>query len=239
MPASPQPLLRVTGVTHRFGLVTALFGVDLEIYPGDFLAIFGPNGAGKSTLLRIIASLIRPTRGNVEFLDGSGSRSRVGYVSHQSLLYPELSGRENLVFYGRLYSLPDPARRAQEMLDQVGLAPAGDLLVRGYSRGMKQRLTLARALLHEPPLLLLDEPYTGLDQHGARLLTSVLQSLRRQGRTVLLITHNLREGYELCTRLLIANRGELVFGAARQDLDYSELEYRYFEAVDDGAPSPC
>jgi len=233
MAASSQPLLRVTGVTHRFGLVTALFGVNLEIFPGDFLAIFGPNGAGKTTLLRVIASLIRPTRGRVEFTDGQRARSQVGYVSHQSLLYPDLSGIENLVFYGQLYSLPNPRERALQLLEQVGLSSSAELLVRGYSRGMKQRLTLARALLHEPPLMLLDEPYTGLDQHGARLLTSVLKSLRGQRRTVLLITHNLREGYELCTRMLIANRGEIVFGARREDLDYPSLEARYFEAVDD------
>ena len=233
MATSSQPLLRVTGVTHRFGLVTALFGIDLEIFPGDFLAIFGPNGAGKTTLLRVIASLIRPTRGSVEFTDGQRARSHVGYVSHQSLLYPDLSGIENLVFYGQLYSLTNPRERALQLLEQVGLSSSAELLVRGYSRGMKQRLTLARALLHEPPLMLLDEPFTGLDQHGARLLTSVLKSLRGQRRTVLLITHNLREGYELCTRMLIANRGEIVFGARREDLDYPSLEARYFEAVDD------
>ncbi len=233
MPASPpEPLLRVSGVTHRFGPVTALWDVDLDVRRGDFVAIFGPNGAGKTTLLKVVASLIQPSEGSVEFPGDEGGRELVGYVSHQSLLYNEMSGLENLEFYGRLYGLGDPLGLARAMLERMGLTEAGDLLVRGYSRGMKQRLTLARALLHEPRLLLLDEPYTGLDQHGSRLLTEVLRSLRRDGRTVLLITHNLGEGLELSTRVVIQHRGEVVFQARRDEVDRESLERIYFEAVE-------
>lgn len=226
------PLLSLTDVSKKFGLVTALWRVNLEIFPGDFVAVFGPNGAGKSTLLRVIASLTKPNRGRLQFGREEGSREKVGYVSHQSLLYNEMSGLENLVFYGRLYGLSNPAERAREMVDRLGLTHAGGQLVRGYSRGMKQRLTLARALLHEPGLLLLDEPYTGLDQHGSRLLTGLLGRLREEGRTVILITHNLAEGWELCTRVVIQNRGEIVFQSPREEMDRARLESLYFKLVE-------
>lgn len=233
--SSPQvqtPLLRVSGVTRRYDLVAALWNVDLEVFTGDFLAIFGPNGAGKSTLLRVVASLTKPTTGEVSFSGSGQGRRDVGYVSHQSLLYNQMSGLENLVFYSKLYGLADPVGRSDELLDKMGLRSAANQLVRGYSRGMKQRLTLARALLHEPRLLLLDEPYTGLDQHGGRLLTEVLRSLRDDGRTVLLITHNLSEGLELCTRVLIQHKGEIVYQARRDQIDRAGLERLYFQLVE-------
>ncbi len=233
--SSPQvqtPLLRVSGVTRRYDLVAALWNVDLEVFTGDFLAIFGPNGAGKSTLLRVVASLTKPTTGEVSFSGSGQGRRDVGYVSHQSLLYNQMSGLENLVFYSKLYGLADPVGRSDELLDKMGLRSAANQLVRGYSRGMKQRLTLARALLHEPRLLLLDEPYTGLDQHGGRLLTEVLRSLRDDGRTVLLITHNLSEGLELCTRVLIQHKGEIVYQARRDQINRAGLERLYFQLVE-------
>jgi len=232
--AAPQPLVRLVNLTRKFGPVTAVKNVNLEIRTGDFLAIFGPNGAGKSTLLKMVASLLPPTSGEVVFLpNGSGpNRSEVGYVSHQTLLYNELTGRENLTFYGRLYSVPDEEAAAAEMLVRMGLRDSADLPVRGYSRGMKQRLTLGRALLHQPRLVLLDEPYTGLDQHGSRLLTKILVSLREEGRTVLMITHSLAEGLELGSRVIIQHRGKLVFQATRDEVDRADFENLYFKAVE-------
>jgi len=213
--------------------------VDLEVSQGDSLAIFGPNGAGKTTLLRVIASLTQPTSGDIEFaFEGEHhSRNRVGYVSHLSLLYNELTGFENLLFYARLYDLNEAHDRAAEMLAKMGLKEASNQRSGEYSRGMKQRLTLARALLHEPQVLLLDEPYTGLDQHGSRLFTEVLRGLKQEGRTILLVTHNLGEGLELCDRVIIQNRGELVFHALGEQLDRSGFEKLYFEAVEKGDPS--
>lgn len=233
MSSQPSPLLRLDQVTKKFGTTTAVRNVSLEIYAGDYLAIFGPNGAGKTTLLRIIASLTQPNSGKVEFfgLPDDSARSRVGYVSHQSLLYNELTGFENLVFYARLYGINRPCHRSKKILARMGVHQARDQLVRGYSRGMKQRLTLARALLHEPRLLLLDEPYTGLDQHGCRLLTDILKTLKNEGRTILLVTHNINEGLELCTRAVI-QRSELVFQALREQFDQPEFERLYFQAVE-------
>lgn len=232
--AASSPLVRLVNLTRKFGPVTAVKNVNLEIRQGDFLAIFGPNGAGKTTLLKMVASLLPPSSGQVVFLpDGSApNRSEVGYVSHQTLLYNELTGRENLAFYGRLYSLKDPEASAGEMLLRMGLREAADLQVRGYSRGMKQRLTLGRALLHEPRLVLLDEPYTGLDQHGSRLLTKILLNLREEGRTVLMITHSLVEGLELGNRVIIQHRGKLVFQASRDEVNRADFENLYFQAVE-------
>lgn len=234
--ASPvsQPLLHIRGVTKKFGSLVALDRVDLKIHRGDFIAIFGPNGAGKTTLLKVIASLLQPSSGAVLFLDDGTplDRRHVGYVSHQSLLYNEMSGLENLRFYARLYDLRDGENRIREMIRTIGLDHAKDLMVRGYSRGMKQRLTLARALLHDPELLLLDEPYTGLDQHGNRLLSRILGRLAEESRTVLLITHNLREGLEISNRLVIQNRGRIVFQARRDEVDEACFEQTYLEMVE-------
>jgi len=229
------PLLHLSGITKRFEGIRAVSNVNLKVFPGDFLTIFGPNGAGKTTLLRIIASLTQPTVGHIEFSEENVNKGRaqVGYVSHQSFLYNELTGFENLEFYGNLYDFREPRTRASEMLIKMGLEKVGQRLVREYSRGMKQRLTLARALLHAPSLLLLDEPYTGLDQHGSRLLTSILRNVKEEGSTVILITHNLREGLELCSRAVIQHRGELILEASSDELEISHFENVYLQMVGD------
>ncbi len=233
-PDSLSPLLRLRKLTKKFGVVTAVRNADLEIYPGDFVVIFGPNGAGKTTLLRMIASLTRPSSGEVTFFSSRSDRVReqVGYLSHESLLYNELTGLENLVFYARLYHVMDPESHCRDMLEKMGLAEASHRLVRNYSRGMKQRLTLARVLLHEPKLLLLDEPYTGLDPQGNRLLTDMLSRLKKQGRTVLLTTHNLAQGLTLCSRIIIQHRGGFVFQTASRDVKTTDFERLYFRMVD-------
>ncbi len=230
--ASDPPLVRLSRVTKRYGSVTAVWQVDLEIHDHEFWAIFGPNGAGKSTLLRLLARLSSPSEGVLEYRPGGDSRAAIGYVSHQSLLYGELSGLENLIFFGRLYGLDLPEERAVQLLEKMGLYSARHRQVRGYSSGMKQRLSLARALLHEPRLLLLDEPYAGLDQHGSRLLTSVLQGLRQEGRTILLITHNLSEGLVLSDRVMILSRGRVVLRRRREELDPATFDQLYFRLVE-------
>lgn len=237
MARAAPPLTRVlelNRVVKRFGPVTAVRNVSLSIEKGQFISLFGPNGAGKTTLLQLIAQLARPTAGTLSFLDGDPQQLRklIGYVSHQSLLYGQLTGFENLLFYARLYSLENPAQRATEMLQKMDLTRASHQLTATYSSGMKQRLTLSRALIHEPQLLLLDEPYAGLDQHGSRLLTDVLRQLRDQGRTIILITHNLSEGLMLADRVLIMRRGELMYEATRDQIDDNQFENLYFQIVD-------
>ena len=152
-------------------------------------------------------------------------------MSHQSLLYNELTGYENLLFYARLYDLVTPANRSWDMLERIELEKARDQRVRGYSRGMKQRLALGRALLHEPQLVLLDEPYAGLDQHGSRLLSEILRSLKEENRTILLITHNFDEGLRLCNRIIIQHEGRVVYRASGDELDPGRLQTAYFQAV--------
>lgn len=235
VPSPPaSPLLQLVGVSKYFGVVPAVWKVHLSVASGECVALFGPNGAGKTTLLQLIAALLRPSEGEIRFSapDRRLPRDRVGYVSHQSLLYNDLSGLENLLFYGQLYHLSRLAEKAEQMLQRLGLYSARNQLVGGYSRGMKQRLTLARALLHEPQLLLLDEPYAGLDQHGGRLLTQLLQSLKEEDRTILLVTHNLEEGLQIADRVLIQHRGRLVFEKARSELDLASLEEIYFRTVE-------
>ncbi len=232
MSSQSAPILTVEQLTKRFGSLTAVWKVDLSIRAGDFWVIFGPNGAGKSTLLRTLAQLTRPSEGTIEYLDPDQGRGRIGYVSHQSLLYGELTGFENLVFFGQLYGVADPKGRAEELLEQMRLSSARNRQTRGYSSGMKQRLTLARALLHNPGLLLLDEPYAGLDQHGSRLLTDVLSEVKQEERTVLMITHNLAAGLVLASHVMVMSRGQTVYRACRAEIEESAFESLYFQLVE-------
>lgn len=236
LPSSPTPLLRLSKLRKNFGIVTAVREVDLEVYRGDFISIFGPNGAGKTTLLRMIAQLARPTGGELIFYPEGQEpgKDRIGYASHQSLLYSEMTALENLTFYSRLYALPHPQARIMELVRKMGLWEARHQLVRGYSRGMKQRLTLARALLHQPRLLLLDEPFAGLDQYATRVLIEMLEKLRAEERTILLITHHSREGLALCNRVIIQHLGRFVFQARREEVQEEAFDQLYFQVIGQG-----
>ena len=229
--STPSPLLQLEGVTHRYGPITALKEVNMTLSDGDFCCVFGPNGAGKSTLLKIISTLMRPTRGEIQWRGPGWDRRMIGFVSHQTMLYHQLTGRENLLFYARLYGLRESIRVTEETSERMGLRSFIDLPVGDYSRGMRQRLTLARALLHEPALLLLDEPFTGLDQHGSQTFAEVLGEISSKHRTVLMVTHNLREGFQLASRFLILNRGRIVLEGEGRASSFGDLERRYFESV--------
>lgn len=234
-PAHSPLLLRLSNLTKTFGTVTAVRDFDLEVFPGDFIAFFGPNGAGKTTLLRMVALLTRPTRGELSFRFGGRklSREQIGYASHQSLVYNEMTAEENLAFYARLYTLSSVEGRVDPMLEKMGLWRVRHQRVREYSRGMKQRLTLARALLHQPQVLLLDEPFTGLDQQASRVLTEMLRKQNGEGTTILLMTHNLNEGLNLCSRIVIQHRGRLVFQSRREEVQKENFEHLYAHAVGD------
>ncbi|MDX1414549.1 MAG: heme ABC exporter ATP-binding protein CcmA [Candidatus Promineifilaceae bacterium] len=209
-------MIKISGLVKNYGLNAALRGVDLHVKPGEFVALVGPNGAGKSTLMRIVATLLRPTEGQVSVggwafpRHAARVRRHIGLVSHQPLLYRDLTAAENLTFFARLYQLDDLELRVQEALKQVGLFARQRDAVGGFSRGMVQRLTIARATLHEPEVLLLDEPYTGLDQDASQLLDDLLRKESENGRTILLITHDIGHGLEMCHRIAILNRGRIV-----------------------------
>jgi heme exporter protein A len=201
---SDGALVQVEGLERRYGEREALAGVSFELKKGETLGLFGPNGAGKSTLLRVLATLIRPHAGTVTVLGGAlpgeawKVRGRVGYVGHDPLLYRELSGRENLLFHARLHRVHE--ERVDELIAAVGMQRRARDPVRELSRGMVQRLSAARALLHDPPLLLLDEPYSGLDPAARELLDPLIGRASR--RTRVIVSHDLEEGAAECDRAL-------------------------------------
>jgi len=209
--------IEVARVGKRFGEHRALANVDLTLAAGSVCALLGPNGAGKTTLLGILSTLVRQTSGEVRYLDGATARPvddslrrDIGLLAHSSLCYDELTAIENLTFFGALYGVADVAARATELLDEVGLEPrARSRVVRTYSRGMVQRLALARALLARPSLLLLDEPFTGLDRGGALALGARLGRAKAEGAIVLCVTHDLEAIADVTDHVVVLNRGKL------------------------------
>ena len=226
-------MIYVHSLVKTFGHRPALRGLDLDIGEGEFVALLGPNGAGKTTLLRILASLSRPTLGRVRVAGhelpahAGGLRRKLGFVSHHPLLYGDLTAEENLRFYARMYGLANAERRITAVLEQVGLARRRRDLVRTFSRGMQQRLAIARAVLHEPEVMLLDEPHTGLDQDAARVLDELLTVVAAQGRTVLMTTHDLSRALALAGRVAILSRGVIAYDAPSSQSDPAALARQY------------
>jgi heme exporter protein A len=236
-----ETLVSARGIEKRFGPVAALRGVDLDVEGGRAVAVLGPNGAGKSTLLRILAGLSRASAGRVSVrIDGrepSGrgrARSSVGFAGHATLLYTELTARENLVFQARLHGLADPGARADELLAEEGLEAVADRRAGTFSRGMAQRLSIARALVQDPPLLLLDEPFTGLDRRAGDRLSIRLQRRRNEGRALVLVTHDLERASALADTALILLAGRVVERATGDGLALAALEAAYARALDSG-----
>lgn len=219
--ADPVPLefaaaVEVVDVTLSFGRVRALDGLSLRVLPGTVVGVVGPNGAGKTTLIDVICGLVRPSRGTVRVLgedaaDHSAAlRARIGMLPQETALYDEVTARQNLRFAAALYGVPQPDTRIAEVLELVGLsARAGDV-VRGFSGGMQRRLAIARALLHDPPLLILDEPTVGVDVEARHQIWAYIRSLRAGGRTVVLTTNYLDEAEALCDRVAILRAGKVV-----------------------------
>lgn len=227
----------VGGVTKRYGHQRALSGVDLELRTGSLCALLGPNGAGKSTLLGILSTLVRASSGQVAYRTASGEapegaelRRQIGVLAHDSFLYGELTAVENLLFYGRIFGVRDPAARAAALLDEVGLdARARTKAARDYSRGMQQRLALARALLHDPRVLLLDEPFTGLDRTGAAALARTLARAKADGKIVLVVTHDLEALDGACDHVVVLRRGKKALDERSAGFSYAELKERYHQ----------
>ncbi len=211
--------LAIEGVWKFYGDFPALRDITFNVEPGSCVALLGRNGAGKTTLLKILAGLSRPAKGQVKLFgqDASerSSRSSIGVLGHGIGIYDELSAIENLKLFANLYALPDPERKAREWLERTGLERVKDGLVREFSRGMRQRLAVARAFLHDPRVLLLDEPFTALDDRAIAVLQTVLREALAEGRTVLMSTHQLREALELATHVALINRGKLAFTGER------------------------
>jgi heme exporter protein A len=255
-------MIELRKLTKAFGSKVALRGVDLRVEAGESLVIFGPNGAGKSTLIRILSSLSRPTGGRVLIggLDlathADGIRRYLGVVSHAPLLYDSLTAEENLRFFAQLYGMKEPAPRIAEMLERVGLTARRNDLVRTFSRGMVQRLAIARALLHDPQLLLLDEPDTGLDPQAAEMLHDLLmqvsgrtgEAANQQGveladqrisgsatqRTIVTVTHSIERGLAIADRVVILAGGKIVFAGSARGMSQTEFRPLYDKYVGGG-----
>jgi heme exporter protein A len=240
LPAQPEvnarPLIQVSGLTKRYGRKSVLRGVELEVAAGQVMALLGDNGAGKSTLLRIISGLAKADRGDV-LLDGHSLkrvghelRRYIGLVSHAPLLYESLNAEENLAFFAAMYDIQQPAARIAAILQEIDLWARRREPVRTYSRGMLQRLAIGRAILHNPPVLLLDEPDTGLDQGSAEMLHELIRSLGAGNRAILLSTHNLDRAVEWADSVSLLVGGKIVYQDATAHLSGTELRRIYADA---------
>lgn len=226
-------MIIANALTKQFGPFRALRGVDLDIRPGEFVTIVGPNGAGKTTLLRILATLSRPTDGHVSIAGhalpkgADSARRQIGLLSHQPLLYGDLTAEENLRFFGRMYDVPKLEARIVEQLDGVDLLDRKNDRARTFSRGMQQRLAIARALLHDPSVVLLDEPFTGLDPHASDRLEELLHALNNGQRTVVMTIHDLERGWAMCNRALVLARGKIVYEARTNEVDVATFRSEF------------
>lgn len=235
-----RAMIETAKLVKAYGLLPVLRGIDLEIPRGQFVALLGPNGSGKSTLLRLLSGLSRPNSGVIRIggwelpREAYAVRAQIGMVSHKPLLYENLTAQENLLFFGKLYNLgeDDLNARIALLLEQVGLSKRAHDLVRTFSRGMLQRLSIARALLHEPHVLLFDEPYTGLDQQAAGTLDGLLQDAAGSGlHTILMTTHQLERAARLTERVVMLSRGKVAYDAPTASLDALRLASDYAEVT--------
>jgi len=242
--ATDPPAIRTTGLTKRYGQFVSVADVAVEIESGETVGLFGPNGAGKTTVLRMLAGLTRPSEGTV-YVEGAPFastdqhvRERVGVVTHESMLYDDLTARENLRFHARLHGLDDVDGRCEAVLDAVGLANRASRRPAAFSHGLRKRLALARAMLHDPAILLLDEPYTGLDQRASADFAAALDDFEE--RTVVLTTHDLERGLHHCSRALVLDRGRVEADFPTASLSAEEFAARYRRTIGlDGEEVPA
>jgi heme exporter protein A len=234
--AADQVAVDVIGLGRRFGRRVAVRDVSFTLRRGDCLALFGPNGAGKTTLLRVLAGLLRPTSGSarvagVALPGGATARAVVGLISHQSMLYAALTALENVEFAAKLYGVSAPRDAARRALERMRVADRADSPVRALSRGLQQRVSIARAMVHDPRVVLLDEPYTGLDEAGAAALTDALHTLKREGAALVLVTHHVGEGLAIASHTAIMRDGLFVNYAERGNIAPDAYRDAYRQAV--------
>ena len=236
MEAVVEPAIKTKKLSKVFGNRRAVDNVSIEVPQGAFLSIFGPNGAGKTTLLRVLSTLSRATSGSATLMgvdlkeDPDKARDHIGLISHNSMLYPDLTAEQNLMIYARLYGVVDPEARVLELLEAVELKHRRLDVVRTFSRGMTQRLSIARALIHDPDVVFLDEPYSGLDPHAVDILDQLIEK-QREGRTFVMVSHDLRKGFDMCTHALVLARGRVVTFGAKDQFDFDEFSELYRSTV--------
>ncbi|MBD3308227.1 heme ABC exporter ATP-binding protein CcmA [candidate division KSB3 bacterium] len=236
-PIVATPIIEIHHLSKHYGKTEALREVTLSVATGTFLLMFGPNGSGKTTLIRILATLSQPTSGSVRLdgLDpqthGDEVRQRIGVISHNSFLYPSLTAEENLQFYGKMFGLEHLQARLEQLLQQVGLLSRRHDPVRTFSRGMQQRLSIARALLHNPAIVLFDEPYSGLDVAAITMLRQLLDTFHAEGRTILLTTHDYQRDTEHCDQLVILVKGNLTYTGTPDSISADEIHHLLMDQV--------
>lgn len=231
-------MITAKGLSKSFGPNIVLQDLDLNVERGEFLTIFGPNGAGKTTLIKILATLVSPTSGTARIAgydikrEPEKIRGRIGVISHDTYLYHDLTAWENLGFYGRMYRVEDLDARIGDVLEEVGLKYRYNDRVGTFSRGMKQRLSIARAIIHDPDILFLDEPYTGLDQHAIETFDSILRDLDLEEKTMVMASHDVEQGLKVCDRVAILNDGRIAYSIPRDEIrDAGEFRDTYREVV--------
>lgn len=228
--------IEVNKLAKTFGTRKAVDKVSFELPQGAFLSVFGPNGAGKTTLLRVLSTLARPTAGQAKLMsidikeDPDAARAHIGLISHNAMLYPDLTAEQNLLFFAQLYGVANPQERVDYMLRAVELSHRRHDAVRTFSRGMTQRLSIARALIHDPGVVFLDEPYSGLDPHAVEVFDELIAS-QREGRTFLMVSHDLAKGFDMCTHVLMLARGKVVLFDEKANLDFAEFSDLYRSTV--------
>lgn len=232
--------LETRHLVRRRGARVVLDDVSLHLEAGQHLVVFGPNGAGKTTLLRLLSLLDKPAKGAVEYAcDGEAleipeARAQIGFITHAPMLYPDLTALQNLELFAGLYGVLDPTNRSLDLLDEVELSHRGDDAVRSFSRGMVQRMAFARALVNDPAVLLMDEPYAGLDPRGAELVRSMLAT-QAERRITVEVSHNLETGLQAATHVLILSRGKQVMFGAKDDLGFDAIRECYVQVLRGGA----
>ena len=243
---NPEPFaIEVRQLRKDFGALNAVSDISFELKRGEFLSIFGPNGAGKTTLIKILTGLTRPSSGSArvagyEVEEGIPEmRREIGVISHSPALYTELSPIENLVFFGKMYGLDHPHESALNVLEDVGLASRMHDRVRTFSRGMLQRLSIARATLHDPSILFLDEPFTGLDIQASNVLKEHLKTLHDKKRTILMTTHDIKCGMEMCDKVALQVMGQFAFFRDVKDIDKENFETLYSDIVRNNQFTMC
>jgi heme exporter protein A len=231
-------MIEIKKLTKQADNKLILRGVDLSIKKGETVAILGPNGAGKSTLLKVLATLIKPTSGRVLVNDMDLKKNHIqikkimGYLPHSSLLYDHYSPLENLVFFGNIYGLKNVEQRAVELVKEVGLSFFLNEPVKNFSRGMIQRIAIARAIVHEPEILLLDEPHTGLDQGAISILNNVILAMKQKGTTTLMVTHDFKQAAEICDRIIIVKNGKIVDDFTIENHNLGFVSEKYEQLVE-------
>ncbi len=232
MEAVVEPAIKTKKLSKVFGNRRAVDNVSIAVAAGAFQSIFGPNGAGKTTLLRVLSTLSRATSGSATLMgvdlkeDPDKARDHIGLISHNSMLYPDLTAEQNLMIYARLYGVVDPEARVLELLEAVELKHRRLDVVRTFSRGMTQRLSIARALIHDPDVVFLDEPYSGLDPHAVEIFDELIDQ-QREGRTFVMVSHDLQKGFAMCTHALVLAKGKVVAFDEKDAFDFDEFSTLY------------